>query len=252
MTSYRRYTYVDFAREEAPTIMNVSRAAIITAADNQTDFFHTERGHYFEVYQECDAIQNVLLDKDSDGWQLFDLDTDGDSVQFTQGILASGTRMSFVAGTDAFFMKVKLDIPDCSIYDVCAIGFRKLAAYADVADAAALGTAYEDVAFMNCNGSTATATKGDVVSITRLAAGTADIDEEEADGWADGAQHTMEVHVTSAGVVTFKFDGAAVSGNANDLTITSAAVMIPTMIFTVTGDSAAIEAKLISYECGIA
>lgn len=204
------------------------------------------------MYQECDAIQDLLFKKTATGWGIFDLDTNGDSIQLTQGILATSTRMRFVVGTDAFYMKVRLQIPDFSLYDVAAIGFRKLAAYADVADQAALGTAYEDVAFLNLNGSTATATKVDVVSVTRLAAGAADVDEEEADYATDDTAITLEVHVTAAGVVTFMKDGVAVTGGANDLTLTDAAVMIPTMIFTATGDSDTLEAELVTYECGLA
>lgn len=245
---HRRFCHVDFTKEEAPTLHNVSRAAIITAADDQTDFFHTERGHYFELYQEGDAMQNVLLTKNATGWQVLDMDADTDSHQFSQGILATTTRMQFTVGVagdlgDAFYLKVKLDVPDVSEYDVAAVGFRKLAAYADVAEAADMGTAYEDVAALNINA-------GDIYTVTRLAGGTATL-TDTTDNQADAGQSTLEVYVSSAGVVTFKIDGAAPTVNTNTLTLTDNAVMIPFMVFTATGDTGGSMAELISYECGL-
>lgn len=243
MTTVRRFTYVDMIREEAKPLFNVTRSALVTAADNQTDCFWTERNHYFELYQEGDVTTSILHAKDAEGWQIFDLDTDSDSIQYSQGILATSTRMKFTVGTDAFYMKVKLDIPDVSEYDVACIGFRKLAAYADVADAAATGTAYEDVGLLNCNA-------GNIYTVTRVGAGTATL-TDTTDDWADTEQHTLEVYVSSAGAVTFKIDGSAPTVNTNTATLTDAAVMIPCMIFTATGDTGSSMAKLLSYECGI-
>jgi len=256
MGTNRRFTYIDGVYDAPPAMFNVTNNASITAADNQEDGFLTQRGDYFSVYQQCDAIQSLIFRRAATGWAIFDLDTNADSIEITQGITATATNMQFTVGSasdpgDAFYMKVTLKNPDFSIYDVAAIGFRKLAAYADVADQAALGTAYEDVAFLNLNGATATATSVDIVSVTRLAAGTADLDEEEADYAVDDTAISLEVYVTAAGVVTFKVDGSDVTGGANDLTLTDNAVMIPTMIFTATGDSNAIEAEIVSYECGL-
>jgi hypothetical protein len=248
MATDRRFTYLDCTKEEAKPLFNVSRSALITAADNQTDCFWTEKGHYFELYQEGNVTTSILHNKNATGWQIFDLDTDSDSIQYSQGILATTTRDKFTVGSasdtgDAFYLKVKLDITTVSEYDVAAVGFRKLAAYADVADAAAMGTAYEDVAALNCNA-------GTIYSVTRLAAGTATL-TSTTNTWADAAQKTLEVYVSNAGVVTFQIDGAAPTVNTNTLTLTDNAVMIPFMVFTATGDTGSSMIELISYECGL-
>lgn len=248
MGTERRFTYVDFTKEEAKPLYNVSRSAFVTAADNQTDCFWTEKGHYFELYQEGDATTSILHNKNATGWQIFDLDTSGDSVQYTQGVLATSTRDKFTVGVagdlgDAFYMKVKFDIPTVAEYLVAGIGFRKLAAYADIPDAAAMITAYEDVALISADA-------GAITTHTRLADGVG-TSTDTTDAWANTNQKTLEVYVSSAGVVTYKIDGSDPTVNTNTLTLTNNAVMVPMMVFTAGGDTGGSMIELISYECGL-
>ena len=240
MSSHRRFTKLDCALEHPPCLFVSTRDALITSADNQVDFFHTAKGDYFEVVQ-VDSLDTILMTKDAQGWVLFQHAGDADGYEFTQGVQATTTKQKFVVGTDAFHLKVTFDIPGVADYDVAAVGFRKLAAYADVTTAASLITAYEDVAYLNCNA-------GDIFTATRLAAGVGTATDTTSN-WLDGAEHTLEVYCSAAGVCTFKVDGTSVGSS---FTLTSAITVIPSIIFVATeAITSGEEPILVSYECGI-
>jgi hypothetical protein len=122
---------------------------------------------------------------------------DNDGLEITQGITAR-SRSAFVVGTDgAFFAKCKFIITDVSDTDDCAFGFRKCEAYqANIDD-------YDEMACLNV-------ISGDITIETILNAGATD-STDTTDDWADGEEHTLEVYVSHAGVVTFKIDGEAPS-----------------------------------------
>ena len=103
----------------------------------------------------------------------------------------------FTVGTHgAFYMEMEFSLTDVSDADTVAFGFRKVEAFQpeDV-------DGYDEAAFLNCNA-------GDIFTGTILnnAATTA---TDTTQNWADGEVHTFRVDVSSAGVVTFKVDGAA-------------------------------------------
>lgn len=121
--------------------------------------------------------------------------TDNDGVEYSQGITAR-SRSAFVIGTSpAFYFKAKLKVADVSGSDICAVGFRKTQAYqAAFAD-------YTDKATLN-------KVAGDIYITTALN-NAADSATDTTDNWADGEEHTLEVYVSAAGVVTYKIDGVA-------------------------------------------
>lgn len=120
---------------------------------------------------------------------------DGEGTEITQGITAN-SRSAFTVGTSgAFYAKCTFSIEDVSGTDDCAFGFRKAEAYQAAIDD------YDEMAALNV-------ISGDINIETILNnAGTDTTDT--TDDWADGEEHTLEVYVSSSGVVTFKIDGAA-------------------------------------------
>ena len=109
--------------------------------------------------------------------------------------ITSRSKAAFTVGTDpAFYAKMKFTITDVSDTDDCLFGFRKAEAYqANVDD-------YDEMAAFNVNA-------GAIYLSTILnGGGTTDTDTTET--WADTIQHTLEVLVSKAGVVTYKLDDA--------------------------------------------
>lgn len=238
----RKFTHVNFAQEHPPATINTSNAAFTTAVDNQVGYIHTMKGHYLEFIQ-TGALDSTVFTKGAQGWTFPELGADGEGIEITEGIQATTTVGSYTIGTDpAFYVSLKFDIPDVSELDVAFVGFRKLAAYADVANAAALGTAYTDIAGLNCDA-------GDIKTVTRLNTGTAVVTDTGYTDWADGEEHTFKVMVSSAGAVTYTVDGSA-SGDEVAFTFDTADVVIPTLIFTATGDTASSAPILVEYLCG--
>lgn len=161
--------------------------------------------------------------------------TDNDGVEITQGILAS-TRHAYTVGTDGeFFFRVKFKIADVSGTDDCAIGFRKAEAYqANIDD-------YDEMAAMNV-------IAGDIKLETILNNG-ATTTTDTTNNWADGETHDLKVIVSSAGVVTYKIDGAAPTTTAA-FTFDNGEVVVPFMFFLHAADVAG-AVELIEWECGL-
>jgi len=120
---------------------------------------------------------------------------DNDGVEITNGITAR-SRAAFVVGTSpAFYAKAKFKIPDVSGTDDFAFGFRKAEAYQGNLDD------YDEMACLNVisgNINIETILNGDTTDTT-----------DTTDDWADNEEHTLEVYVSAAGVVTYKINGAA-------------------------------------------
>ena len=97
MGSFRKYCNIDCTKEQPPMMANINRAAVITAADNQDDFFITQSGHYFEFHQEG-TIDSVLFAQNAYGWVTPTLSQANDGWQIVQGgdvANAIGKDMSF-------------------------------------------------------------------------------------------------------------------------------------------------------------
>jgi hypothetical protein len=122
--------------------------------------------------------------------------TDNDGVEITNGITARSRAAVAVGTSPAVYAKAKLKIGDVSGTDDLAFGFRKAEAYqANVDD-------YDEMACLNV-------ISGNVVEETILNNAATSSTDTTLD-WADGGEHTLEVYVSAAGVVTFKVDGTAI------------------------------------------
>lgn len=161
--------------------------------------------------------------------------TNNDGVELSQGITAR-SRAAFIAGTDAFYLKVQFSIEDVSGTDDCAVGFRKAAAYTANFDD------YTDAAVLNVISGNIT-----IETILNNAATTS---TDTTNDWADTETHTLEIYVDKARKVTYKIDGVAPTVVAA-FTIDDGDVMVP--FFFLLNDTDLVGAVNIkSWECGLA
>ena len=159
---------------------------------------------------------------------------DNDGAEITMGI-TSRSKAAFTVGTDgAFYAKLKFTITDVSDTDDCLFGFRKAEAYQDAVDD------YDELAAFNV-------ISGDIYTATILN-NAATTDTDTTDNWADGAQKTLEVRVSSAGVVTFLIDGAPPTVT-QAFTLDDAEVVVPFFHFLHAAASSA-GIVLDEFECG--
>lgn len=165
-------------------------------ADTSENVMITANGNYFEIVNI--NAQTILYPTFTLGTGinlLYDA-TDTDGIEFTNGIRA-GDKMSFVVGQDgAFHMKVKFSIEDVTGTDDCAIGFRKAEAYAPLIDD------YDEMAAFNI-------IAGVINLETILNGGGTTTTDTTLTDWLDTAAHTLGIHVSAAGVVTYTYDGSA-------------------------------------------
>jgi hypothetical protein len=110
--------------------------------------------------------------------------------------------MAFKVGTvGAFQFSLTFGMPVVADYDVCLLGFRKVAAAADIATAAATLTAYSDLFALNID-------NGAIKVTERLNSGTG-VTTDTTDTLANDTEVTLKCLVSSAGVCTATIDGAA-------------------------------------------
>ena len=110
---------------------------------------------------------------------------------------SKGPRIDrYVVGSDAFYAELIVSIADFSGADEFAFGFRKVEAFQAAIDD------YDEMVCIN--------TISGVINLETIInnASTVTTDTTETD-WVDGATHTLKVLVSSAGVVTYKYDGSA-------------------------------------------
>lgn len=213
-------------------IQTTGEVADGTAADVQA--MHCSRNLFELVY--LGAGQTILapsiaaagLDVSLDG-------ADNDGIELTMGI-TSRSKAAFTVGTDpAFYAKLKFTIADVSDTDDCAFGFRKAEAYqANIDD-------YDEMAVLNV-------ISGDINIETILNAG-ATTTTDTTDDWADTGQHTLEVYVSEAGVVTYKIDGDPPTTTAA-FTFDDGEVVVPFFYFLHAAASSA-GIVLDEFECGL-
>tara|TARA_R110000868_G_C10970190_1_gene769668 strand:+ start:498 stop:2993 length:2496 start_codon:yes stop_codon:yes gene_type:complete len=146
---------------------------------------------------------------------------DNEGAEYNFGAARLNSPYAFTVNTDlAFQMICTFDVADVSGCEPLLMGFRKVeannAAMTSYTDYAAIGI--DNVAFagvatisteLNSGGTTNTST---------------------TDAWADGASHAIGVLVSSAGVVTYTFDGSAPSATAA-FTFDSGDVVVPFIHF---------------------
>lgn len=140
-------------------------------------------------------------------------DNDGREIDFSgAGVLGARSVHSYKIGSAAFYAKCRFSIADVSGTDLCMFGFRKASAH----DADA--TAYTDFATLNVvAGAISISTNLNSVGISTV---------DTTDAWADTEIHTLEIYVSSAGVVTYKIDGIAPTVTAA-VTLDTGDVFIP-------------------------
>lgn len=251
----RKKTYVDF-RQHQPICNTAAVGQIAVSTDNTANFVHAG-AVTFEIRNEqanADIIPTLLVDSNcTNGWQIPNDNADNDGIEMGLGILDDVNMPNvFKIGTSgAFRLDVKFGIPDVSDYDVCVIGFRKVAAYGDAINApAAFSSAvvYTDAAGFNVNA-------GDIYTfggVNQTGGGTGTYTSTDTtDNWADDAVKTLSVLVSSAGVVTYQIDGASPTVDTTTCTFDSGDNIIPFMVFTKGAAAADTPPILTTFYCGL-
>jgi len=161
-------------------------------------------------------------------------DANDEGVEISRGITTQ-SKDKFTIGTDAFYLKVKLDIGDVSGTDDCAIGFRTTEAYQAALDD------YNNAAVLNVISGN--------ITIETIDDNGATTSTDTTDDWADGASKTLEVYVSAAGVVTYKINGSAPTTTAA-FTWDDGDTVVPFIYFL--HDSDVAEGTFIEdFECGL-
>jgi hypothetical protein len=245
--SKRRYAYVDFTTEQQVPVFAKTTGAVRTAADNQEDYFRVN-DTYFELIQ---TGANTLLAStgftpSATGWKIPLDNTDGDGMEITQGIVTGvPTPMKFVTGTDAFFIKVKMEVTTLANIDALGVGFRNILAYADITTPATLASVYDDKFYLGVNDNA-----GAVVGIESLA-GSDTTTTATNTPIVSGTAFTFEVRVASDLTVTALVDGTEdVLISAASPVVTTAITMVPSIVVVATG-AGATNVELVEYECGL-
>lgn len=229
----RRYMYEEFFN--SPVVYRPSGAALAqTTGTNMMMFPHT--GNVFDLnLKGTQTITGPIVE--ATGARGLDMTLDeaaaDDGWELTNGILAR-QPMSFLVGRDACYLKVNFYIEDVSGTDDCAVGFRKAEAYqANIDD-------YADMAVLN-------AISGGIW-IETMVGGAATTSTNTTNTWADLATKTLEVYVSSAGVVTYMITGVAPTVTAA-FTFTDGLTIIPFMFFLQNTDLTKLHIN--SWECGL-
>lgn len=201
-------------------------------ADNTVGLF-TAGQHQMEVrYEQTngDILPVRTLDANScSGW-LIPLDAaDNDGIEMGFGILGEDAEHVFTVGTDAAFqLEVKLGIPVVADFDVCAIGFRTIGAYADaINSASALYAAYSGAtnhAFgINID-------NGDYKVFKTTNGTDAQDDVSVTDAVNDDAP-VLNVSVSLAGAVSASVDGVAITLTNAGTAFDVGDIIVPYFVF---------------------
>lgn len=171
-----------------------------------------------EISFECinRGIQTTIAPVIADaGLNIARTATDDLGWELTRGITAR-SPCAFVIGTHAFYGKATFAIATVAGTDDCLFGFRKAEAYQAAVDD------YADMAALNVISG--------AINIETIKGGAATTTTDTTDTWVDAASKTLEVYVSSAGVVTYKITGAAPTVTAA-YTFTSALTVVPFLYY---------------------
>lgn len=184
------------------------------------------------------------------GWIPPGDNTDDEGTQWTFGA-NNGTTSNGVCAFgpgSAYYVKVKMKIPDVSDYDIIAVGFRNDAAFTSVDDPADVNTttpAYTDFAMINVNA-------GDFRTYTQDDDATATDTDVTTTAWADNETHTLLVKVSAAGAVTYFVDGTAMAGAvAFTLDQAAADIYIPLVAIAKGATASDTPPIMLNFECGL-
>jgi hypothetical protein len=230
MSSTRRFSYIDFTKEPVSGVFAETTHAVATGADDQVDYTRVGNRQVFLHWIQTEASTTIFPVASASGWTIPIGATDGDAIIMDQGITAGDpTTMKFVVGTDAFFIKVKVEVTTLADTDCVQIGFRKLEAYD--ADGGGTypntpGTAltyYDNKVTMGTN-----TNAGAVVSMVSVA-GTDTSTTATNTPIVTGTAVTWEIHVDTDGVCTFYVDGTAdaLLNASTARTLTDAITVVP-------------------------
>lgn len=165
---------------------------------------------------------------------------DSKSIEITEGNTIN-SKNAFVVGTSpAFYVKFGFSI--VTLADVVSLtcGFRKVQTYQ-----ATLLTGYTDYACIGVQNSVAS---GEIQIQTQVGSG-GETKTDTTQLATAATTFTVQVNVSTGGVVTYLFNGAAPTVTAA-YTFTSALTVIPFMVYT-SASGAHAEVDLVSYECGL-
>jgi hypothetical protein len=130
------------------------------------------------------------------GWDIEGDQTEDEGYEFNWGGLVAGGKCVFKVGTSAaFFARLKFNIADVSFAKEFAFGFRTVEAFQAAIDN------YNNMAVINC-------LAGDF-KIETIDDNNATTTTDTTDNASDATDHTIEVRVSAAGVVTYLIDGVA-------------------------------------------
>jgi hypothetical protein len=166
--------------------------------------------------------------------------TAGDGIEIRPGILgASRRRAVFLAGTDAFYVRLKAKLEDASGCNPFLVGLAKCEAYQ------ATAAAYADYAWLGCIG---TANPNTIKTSTEVAGG-GNTDTDTLLTWADGATKTLEIRVGTNRVASYYVDGVQTQ-TAVAYTFTTGLFITPAIFFLQSADISA-NVELIEWEAGL-
>lgn len=165
--------------------------------------------------------------------------TSGDGLEITQGITAR-SPFSFVVGTDrAFFLSVKVKVEDASGVNPLLVGFRKSEAFAtDWND-------YNDLAAIGIQGTS----NPNLIKLATILTNAATVVTDTTNTWADAAEKTLRVQVSSDGVVTYQIDGSAPTTVAA-YTFTNGLTLVPFLRMVNAADVGG-TVELSEWDCGL-
>lgn len=216
-----RIDFTKISQQTGSTAALCAAPVVTTGAINTFSF----GGKTISVYNDGQN-DDICFTRDATigGWTIPNDNTDNDGIEINPGIGLPSNGI-FVVGTDpAFYVKAKFNIPDVSDYDVAAVGFRKAAANAAMASAAAVATAYTDIAAINVDA-------GDFKTVTSLNTATDVTTDITTSAWLDTETHTLEVRVSATGAVTYYVDDVVTPG-AVAFTMDSGDSVLPFVRFT--------------------
>lgn len=232
--------YIDF-RKHAP-VQVIAAGTAATGADTSVNYMQFGE-HSLEMYYET-ASAAIGCTRDAAGLILPVDDLANDGVEMSPGIVADANLPGrFKIGTDAAFEGwLECAVPDATDWDVACFGFRKCAAYADVAAHAATITAYSDVALLNLNVDTG------VFTGTRLNSGTGTLTDTTVNH-ADATIIKLGVKVSAAGVATFYIDDTVTA--VDTVTFDSTDIVTPFWHFTKAATNTATAPTIKRFYCGL-
>ena len=244
MSTVRRFSYVDFTTVPQQAIIQKNLTAVMTATDTQVNTFNVN-GNEFEILQ-IGAAASTAFTPSSTGWLLPIGATDGNGLAICQGSTNIGpTKMKFTTGTDAFYLKVKLEQTVLADTDVIMVGFREAGTTQVTTTPATAKTDYDHKAlfgvYTNAGAMATEVSNGAGVDVETVATNTS----------STGVAMTLEVRINADLTCEFKVDGTADTlATAAASTVTTGKVFVPHMIVVSTGAGAE-KVELYTWECGL-